>query len=59
MIPALIWVQVAGHEVLREASSVVEEVPAEVQEKDLLIVGVGANTITNGQVQPAERVILG
>ena len=40
MIPALIWVQVAGHEVLREASPVVEEVPAEVQEKDLLIVGV-------------------
>ena len=30
LVPALIWVQVVWHEVLREASSVVEEAPAEV-----------------------------
>src|SRR5205085_5602975 len=57
VVPMLIGMQVIGHEVLREAPLVVKEVPAKVQEKDLLVVGVSAETVINGHVQSAERII--
>jgi len=53
----LIWVQEIWHEVLREVPTGVEEVLAEVQEKYMLVVGVGAEVIIDRPIDATDRVI--
>lgn len=53
----LIWVHEVWHEVLREGPPTVEEMPTEIQEKNMLVVCVGAEAIIDRPIDETDRVI--
>lgn len=53
----LIGVHEIRHEVLREVPPTVEEMPTEIQEKNMLVVCVGAEVVIDRPIDATDRVI--